>query len=144
VNNLGTLFGLSAIFSPLNWMLPLGISFYLFESSSYIFDVAKKREKVHSFWDVQLFITFFPKLIAGPIMRAKELVPQFAGRLTPTTQDIFDGVSLVISGLFMKIVIADSLAPDIDKAFAREPSALSSGDVVIMAVAFGLQIYFDF
>jgi alginate O-acetyltransferase complex protein AlgI len=144
VNSVGFFFGFSSLDSHFGWVLPLGISFYLFESSSYIFDVVKKREKVHSFWDIQLFIAFFPKLIAGPIMRAKELMPQFAGELSPSLRNVRDGLALVVSGLFVKVALADGIAPAVDKAFARAPVALGSIDVAAMAIGFALQIYLDF
>jgi D-alanyl-lipoteichoic acid acyltransferase DltB (MBOAT superfamily) len=128
-----------------HWVLPLGISFYMFEAISYIVDVIRKRERVHGFWDFQLFISFFPKLIAGPILRAKEFLPQIErGNLRPTISGAREGLWLLASGLFLKLVMANTLAPQVDEAFARSASSLGPMDVWLMAVAFGLQIYFDF
>ncbi|MBX7165603.1 MAG: hypothetical protein K1X74_04580 [Pirellulales bacterium] len=138
------LLGLSFEIPYAELVLPLGISFYLFESSSYIFDVVKKRESPHGFWDVQLFIAFFPKLIAGPIMRAKELMPQFEGELRPTARDLQEGLTLIATGLFTKAVLADSIGPQVDDAFAREAVALGSTDVMVMSMAFAVQCYLDF
>ena len=80
--------GADALLPVPHWILPLGISFYVFEGISYTVDIIRRRERIHSFWDFQLFIAFFPKLIAGPIMRAKELLPQIenpGSRLTGGT-----------------------------------------------------------
>ncbi len=127
------------------WVLPLGISFYVFEAISYTIDVIRKREKPHTFWEFQLFIAFFPKLIAGPIMRAKELLPQFAQRsLRPKISDLQTALWLFASGLLLKVVLANDLGAQVDEAFARSPSSFSAVDVWLLAVAFGLQIYFDF
>jgi alginate O-acetyltransferase complex protein AlgI len=127
------------------WVLPLGISFYIFEAISYTVDVIRKREKLHSFWDFQLFIAFFPKLIAGPIMRAKELLPQIEkGSLLPDAAAALDAIWLLASGLFIKLVLANDLGSQVDAAFARSSDAFGMLDVWLMAVAFGLQIYFDF
>jgi len=127
-----------------HWVLPLGISFYLFQSMSYVVDLMRKRERIHRFWDFQLYIAYFPQLIAGPIMRAKEFLPQVEARWSVSAGDIQEGLRLVITGLFVKIVLADGLAPRVDAAFARTPNALGTMDVAVMAVAFGLQVYFDF
>ena len=75
-NLIARLFGSGLEFAIPHWVLPLGISFYMFEAISYTVDVIRKRERLHGFWDFQLFIAFFPKLIAGPILRAKEFLPQ--------------------------------------------------------------------
>ena len=125
------------------WALPLGISFYTFECISYVVDLARKREKLHSFWDFQLYVAFFPHLIAGPILRAKEFLPQLSSwRADP--RKIHDGLMQVVSGLAMKVLLADGIGGDIDAAFARSPGGLGSMDVWLMAFGFGLQVYFDF
>ncbi len=138
------LFGVFSQLPAANLVLPLGISFYLFQAISYVIDLMRKREQLHSFWDLQLYITYFPQLIAGPIMRAKEFLPQLGEDWRTSAEDVLGGLRLVITGLAVKIVLADGLAPHIDRAFARSPAALSGFDVWIMAAAFGLQIYFDF
>jgi D-alanyl-lipoteichoic acid acyltransferase DltB (MBOAT superfamily) len=126
------------------WVLPLGVSFYLFECMSYTIDVVRKREKPHGFWDLQLFLAFFPHLIAGPILRVKELIPQIEKLDRIDAARVRKGAGLLVSGLFIKIVLADALAPGVDHAFSRSPAALGSTDVAVMAAAFGLQVYFDF
>lgn len=128
-----------------HWVLPLGISFYMFEAISYTVDVIRKREKLHTFWDFQLFIAFFPKLIAGPILRAKEFLPQIErGKLLPTIVQVREGLWLLASGLFLKLVLANMLGPQVDEAFSRSVKSVGPIDVWLMAIAFGLQIYFDF
>ena len=144
-NIVGSWLGVDQLVSVPHWILPLGISFYVFEAISYTVDIVRKRERIHSFWDFQHFIAFFPKLIAGPIMRAKELLPQIEKPETGLdSRAIFDGLWLIVSGLFLKIVLADSLSPQIDQAFARQFASVGATDVYLMAVAFGLQIYLDF
>jgi alginate O-acetyltransferase complex protein AlgI len=126
-------------------ILPLGISFYLFEAISYTVDVIRKRERLHGFWDFQLFIAFFPKLIAGPILRAKEFLPQIErGNLRPTLVQIREALWLLASGLFLKLVLANMLGPQIDEAFSRSVKSVGPTDAWLMGIAFGLQIYFDF
>lgn len=127
----------------LDLVLPLGISFYLFQCMSYVIDVGRRRETPYRFWDVQLFVAFFPQLIAGPIMRAKELLPQLTTNHKRPIE-VGHALTTIVSGLFLKVVLADGLAPNVDAAFARAPSALSALDVYVMATGFGLQIYFDF
>lgn len=145
VNAVATFLGLDERVVVPHWVLPLGISFYVFEAISYTVDVIRKRERIHSFWDFQLFIALFPKLIAGPIMRAKELLPQIENpptRLAAST--VLDGLWLIATGLFLKIVLADGISSQIDQAYARPSESVGSTDAWLMAVAFGLQIYFDF
>jgi D-alanyl-lipoteichoic acid acyltransferase DltB (MBOAT superfamily) len=144
VVSLFSLLGLESPIAPPHWLLPLGISFYLFESMSYIIDVVRKREQPHPFWDIQLFIAFFPKLIAGPILRAKELLPQFNKLAPPALDEVKEALRMILIGLFLKVVIADGLAPSIDKAFAKPVAAVGGIDAWMMAIGFGLQIYLDF
>lgn len=148
VNWLGQLLGCDLSLSLPKWLLPLGISFYIFEGISYTVDIMRKREKVHGFWDFQLFIAFFPKLIAGPILRAKEFLPQIENPVAADrAQQIFTGLWNLGVGLFVKIVLADNLAILVNEAFDRANKnidALGSFDVWLMAAGFGLQIYFDF
>lgn len=144
VNTLSSLFGLNLQLPLPRWVLPLGISFYLFHCMSYVVDIVRKREKPRSFWDLQLYVAYFPQLIAGPIMRVKELLPQFEKKWELTVGHVRQGIWLIVTGLFVKVVLADSLAPEVDKAFGKGYQSLGAIDIYIMAVAFGLQIYFDF
>jgi D-alanyl-lipoteichoic acid acyltransferase DltB (MBOAT superfamily) len=137
--------GLGRVLPVPHWMLPLGISFFLFEGMSYVIDVGRKREKPHPTFSLLLFIAFFPKLIAGPIMRAKELLPQIERDVrAPEGNDVLVAIRQIAFGLFLKVVVADGIAQSVDAAFSRNAAALSFTDAWLMAIAFGMQIYFDF
>lgn len=145
VNAVASWLGFDQVVEVPHWILPLGISFYVFEAISYTVDIVRKRERIHSFWDFQLFIALFPKLIAGPIMRAKELLPQIENPPARLLSSAFlDGVWLITTGMFIKVVLADGIGPSVDQAFSRPYESVGASDVWLMAVAFGLQIYFDF
>lgn len=127
-------------------LIPIGISFYTFQAISYQADLASGRcERIRKPWRFALYILLFPQIIAGPIVRAEQLVPQvgwaFAGRLR--RKRIWSvGLGLCLIGLIKKIVIADSLAPIVDAVFHAGP-----GDVYsawMGATLFAFQIYFDF
>lgn len=143
-NALANALHLPANLAPPHWLLPLGVSFYVFECVSYIVDLVRKREKVHSFFSFHLYLAFFPHLVAGPILRAKELLPQIDKPRAFDATRFFDGVRMIVSGIALKTMLADIITPDIDAAFARKTETLGATDVVIMAAAFGMQIYFDF
>ncbi len=126
-------------------VLPLGISFYTFQTISYTVDVY--RGFIHperSFVLYGCYVTFFPQLVAGPILRAREVIPQLSQRPRLRLEDLTAGVARVLSGLFLKVVLADNLAPLVDAGFALEPEHLSAIDVWTLAFLFGFQIYFDF
>jgi alginate O-acetyltransferase complex protein AlgI len=139
------LFGFNATPPHLDVLLPIGISFYTFESLSYTIDVYRGRiPATKSFVRFACFITFFPHLVAGPIVRAADLLPQFdkPPRLTP--RDVGEGTFLIAIGLIKKIVFADYLAVNlIDRVF-DDPSAYSSLEVMISLYAYTLQIFCDF
>lgn len=127
------------------WALPLGISFYTFELMSYVVDLMRKREKLHSFWDFQLFIAFFPKLVSGPILRAKEFLPQLEERtLRLKASDVRLGVRQIAIGLVLKLLLADSLAGYVNGFMQRGAARATALDVWVIALAFGIQVYFDF
>jgi len=126
-------------------VLPVGISFYTFATMSYTLDVYLRRAKpATSFLDYALFVTFFPHLVAGPIMRPTELVPQFAQPRQASRQMLCFGLALMTLGLFQKVVLADSfLAGAADRVFDPDntPGAL---DAWIGTLAFSGQIFCDF
>ena len=126
-------------------ILPLGISFYTFLSISYTLDVYRKLfEPVRSFQLYLTYVVFWPHMIAGPILRAHELITQLVRRHPFSVEQASEGIRYILFGLFLKVVLADNLAPLVDAAFASSPSALGGVDVWTMAFAFGFQIYFDF
>src|SRR5205085_2229441 len=103
VNDMG-----SSHFKPLNLVLPVGISFYTFENLSYTIDVHRGHFKpVTRFMDYLYFLSFFPKLMMGPIVRAADFLPQLDKPYVVTKKDFADGFYLIFSGLFKKIVISD-------------------------------------
>ncbi|MFC1602614.1 MBOAT family O-acyltransferase [Pseudomonadota bacterium] len=128
-------------------LIPLGISFYIFQAIAYQVDVAAGRTAhIRSFWHFALFILLFAQVIAGPILRANALEPQvaraFAGRLRGGRRYWSLGLGLCLLGLIKKAGLADSLAPYVDAVFSLGPA--DSFTAWIGAVLFGFQIYFDF
>jgi len=125
--------------------LPLGISFYSFEAISYLIDARQGRAKNLSFQDLCLFVTFWPHLLAGPIVRVRELVPQLGFKKQFEINMLIQGLDRLIWGLVQKNVIANNLAPWVDMGFLpRAAGANTTVDNWFFAFAFGLQIYFDF
>ena len=127
----------------LNIILPVGISFYTFQTLSYSIDIYKGHLKpTKDFIAFAAFVSFFPQLVAGPIERASNLLPQIIRTRTFDYQKAVNGINFIIIGLFKKVVIADNLSPFVDQVFAnpnQNPIIL-----IIGAIAFGIQIYGDF
>jgi alginate O-acetyltransferase complex protein AlgI len=126
-------------------ILPVGISFFIFQSLSYIFDVSlRKMEPVRNIIDFGFYVSFFPQLVAGPIVRASEFIPQLYTKFHLEKREFSHALFLITKGLIKKIVIADFIAVNfIDRVF--ENPAMYSGFENLMAVyGYGLQIYCDF
>lgn len=140
------IFGKELVLLPgLQILLPIGISFYTFETISYIVDVYRKHitpEK--DFIHYLSFLVFFPHLIAGPVLRAAQILPQFNEQLKFRQDDFLGGVKKLLTGLFLKVVLADNIAPLVDAGFNMPSLALSALDIWTLAFLFGFQIYFDF
>ncbi|HUW93103.1 MAG TPA: MBOAT family O-acyltransferase, partial [Bacteroidales bacterium] len=135
----GTRFDVSQI------VLPVGISFFTFQALSYNIDVYRgKIAPVTSFIDFSFYLTFFPQLVAGPIVRASEFIPQMKGDYTITRNEFGHGLFLILQGLIKKMVISDFISSGfVDRVF--DMPALYSGFENLMAVyGYGLQIYCDF
>ncbi len=135
----GTAFDISQI------VLPVGISFFSFQALSYSIDVYRGRiAPVNSFIDFSFYLTFFPQLVAGPIVRASEFIPQMKGDYTVTKNEFGHGVFLILQGLIKKMVISDFISAGfVDRVF--DMPAMYSGFENLMAVyGYGLQIYCDF
>ncbi len=128
-----------------NIILPVGISFYTFQTMAYSLDVFLRRAApTKSLLDFSLFVTFFPQLVAGPIVRPSQLVPQFAEPKQASAPQFYWGLALIVVGLFEKVVLADSfLAPAADGAFGHK-GALAPLDAWTGVLAFSGQIFFDF
>lgn len=126
-------------------VLPLGISFYTFLSISYTIDVYRKEfEPIRNFRLYLTYVMFWPHMIAGPILRAHELIPQLMKPIRTDAADVVKGIQLILFGLVLKVFLADQIAPLIDDAFLIAPRQLGGLDVLTMAFGFGEQIYFDF
>jgi D-alanyl-lipoteichoic acid acyltransferase DltB (MBOAT superfamily) len=126
-------------------VLPLGISFYTFQTISYSIDVYRRViEPTRNLASFLCYVTFWPQLIAGPVLRAGEVIPQLEASRRLRGADLWQGLALVVVGLFKKVVIADGLAPLVDRAFALDPASLTALDVWVATFLFGFQIYFDF
>jgi alginate O-acetyltransferase complex protein AlgI len=125
-------------------IIPLGISFYTFQTISYTIDVYRRRvEPCRSLIDFALFVTFFPQLIAGPVMRAGKLLPQIVANRYATGRQIRSGVELFLLGLVKKVVVADNLALLVDAVWS-DPSAYNAPALALAMFAFMGQIYCDF
>jgi len=139
------MFGVSIEFQDPGFILPMGISFYTFQTLSYTLDIYFKRLKPHhSFQDYALFVSFFPQLVAGPIVRAKEFLPQLRQQNRIKFDTFSIGISLFIIGIFEKVVLADTFfAPIVDSVFidGAQPDALSAW---MAALFFYAQIFCDF
>jgi D-alanyl-lipoteichoic acid acyltransferase DltB (MBOAT superfamily) len=135
--------GWSADWRTLDVVLPIGISFYTFQSMSYTFDVYRGELKpTRRLVDFLAYVAFFPQLVAGPIERARHLLPQFESTLRIPRSMLEEGLWLVLWGLFKKVVLADNLAPLVDLVYG-DPAV--RGPIVALAtLAFGFQIYCDF
>jgi len=131
--------------SVLRIVLPPGISFYTFQAVAYIVDVYRRKLKpAESFVDYALFISFFPHLVAGPIQRPSHLLPQVQQPRKLDGDAFFDGLMLILSGLFRKCVVADSCAMVADAAFSGRMGTPNAGTVLVGMYAFAWQIYADF
>ena len=142
------------VHDPWNIVLPLGISFFTFQQISYLADLGRGHDqagystRLHGFADYALFVSFFPQLVAGPIVRHNELIGQFA--LSPLREGLYQrlnmGLVLLILGVFKKTILADGMATIADPLYAAAAAAtaLNFAKAWTAAGAFGLQIYFDF
>lgn len=131
-------------FSLMTYLLPVGISFYTFETFSYTIDVYnKKLNAERNFWIYALFVAFFPKLVAGPIERSENLIPQFYKKKTINFKNITIGVKFIIMGFFMKLVIADRLSIYVDSVY-NNVNLHSGGTFILATLSFSFQILCDF
>lgn len=138
------LFGLKLHLGTLNIILPVGISFYTFQTLSYTIDIYRKRlEPTKDFIAFAGFVSFFPQLVAGPIERATHLLPQFLTRRVFNYPLAVDGTRQILWGLFKKVVVADNCAVVVDLVF-QNPGAYSGSTLLLGAVFFAFQIYGDF
>ncbi len=124
--------------------LPVGVSFYTFQAISYVVDVKRRLVEPASLIDAAVYLSFFPHLVAGPIVRAREFLPQLATPRNPENVAVGPGIALIALGLIKKVVIADYLARAlVDPVFAV-PQAYGGLDVLLAAYGYAAQIYCDF
>lgn len=155
INQFANILGFSEIPS-LELILPIGISFYTFQTISYTVDIYRgKLEPSKSLSEFALFVSFFPQLVAGPILRASQFLPQLREKIVKdnissrlrniTIHDsaLRFGISLMAIGFFKKMFFADNIAPMVNEIFST-PTGLESFSVILGAIAFGIQIYGDF
>ena len=130
--------------STLNIILPVGISFYTFQSMSYTIDVYRKQINCEkSFIKVALYIAFFPQLVAGPIVKAKEFVYQLYEDRNINWENFKEGIQIFVFGLFKKIVIADNISVCVDAVF-NMPQNYHAVSIIMAVIGYSIQIYCDF
>ena len=125
-------------------VLPIGVSFYTFMAISYVVDVYHRRFAIASWTDVILYLSFFPHLVAGPIVRPEELIPQLDVRRDARHVDVVGAGWLILGGLFKKVVIANYLATAIVDQVFNEPARHGWQEILVGVVAYAVQIYCDF
>ncbi len=139
----------------INILLPVGISFYTFQTMSYTIDVYRKIIKAeNNFINFSLFVCFFPQLVAGPIERAQDLLPQIHHKRKISIDHILQGIWYLLYGYFLKVSVADHLAEYVNKVFLDNPQLFfqnqeiakgnGSGQILIAGMAFAFQVYADF
>jgi D-alanyl-lipoteichoic acid acyltransferase DltB (MBOAT superfamily) len=124
-------------------VLPIGISFYTFQSISYLVDIHRKVIKVPSLLDYLLYMSFFPHLVAGPIVRAKDFLPQLKKKIQVTREMVDEGFYLITKGFIKKAIIADFIAQYVDIIYAS-PTGASGVEAIFAVLGYALQIFCDF
>ncbi len=133
----------------IGWLVPVGISFYTFQAVSFLFDVYRGYGERPGWLEFFLYLAFWPTILSGPICRAPEMLPQFRQVKVPETADVRIGLNRILLGLFMKVVLADTLASGasgrgIVYGFDHISSGWSAFDSWALAVGYGFQLFFDF
>lgn len=142
---IGNLFGADLVFTRLDILLPAGISFYTFQTLSYTIDVFRRRIPTeHSFLRFAFFVAYFPQLVAGPIVRASDFLPQTHKRPFFSRQQASRALWLISIGIFKKVCIADVLGVNVVERVFNDPYLVSSWDVLIGLYAYTMQVYMDF
>lgn len=145
VEALANLAGTTSGLPVLEIVLPVGISYLTFQGMSYTIDLHRGTgEKASSFLDYLLFVAFFPKVLIGPIVRGRDLLPQIAAPTTSAFPDLSRAVSLIASGLFKKVVLATYLGTHLVEDAFNAPESFSSVELLVAAYAYTIEIYCDF
>jgi len=129
--------------SSLGLVLPIGISFVTFEVLSYLVDIYRGEPEASSLLDFTLMVMFFPHLVAGPILKPRDFIPQLESRIDVSWDNLETALPQFLQGVVKKVLLADSLAMFVDPVFAR-PGTYSSMTVWLAVIAYSLQIYCDF
>ena len=138
------IFGANATWTTINVILPVGISFYTFQTLSYVIDIYRDSCKVErNFGYYALFVSFFPQLVAGPIERPENLIPQLRSKHKLDAENIRAGLRLMAIGFFKKMVVADGVSAIVDAVY-NAPGQANGLSVLIATVLFSVQIYGDF
>lgn len=129
-----------------NILLPLGISFFTFQQLAFVVDSYTGKGKMPAFVDYCNFVTFFPQLIAGPIVLPEEMLPQFENKVNhyPIAKNIFDGLFIFVMGLIKKVVIADSIAVFANAGFGLDLEHYTCAEAWLISLSYTFQLYFDF
>lgn len=144
LSNIFTYLSYDYPFSNFDILLPMGISFYTFQTLSYTIDVYREEiQPERNFFKLSLFVTFFPQLVAGPIERPDSLLPQFEKKASFDIYRIVDGIKIILLGLFKKVVVADRLAVAVNAVY-NSPGDYSGLYYIIATILFAFQIYCDF
>lgn len=139
-----SIFGWSPGDVTLKIILPVGISFYTFQTLSYSIDIYRDKFKpTHNYINFLTYIAFFPQLVAGPIKRAADLLPQIEKQRSFNIVWFKAGLVQIFVGLFRKVIIADSLAKYVDVGF-NNPEFYNSTTLILVVICYAFQIYFDF
>ncbi len=144
INDVLSDFGLGLSAPLVALAIPLGVSFFTFQAISYTVDVYRGEIEPGSFIDVALYLSFFPHVVAGPIVRAKEFLPQLATPRNPRDVPVGAAVGLIALGLIKKVAIADFLAREIVDPVFAVPQAYHAPDVLLASYAYAAQIFCDF
>jgi alginate O-acetyltransferase complex protein AlgI len=136
--------GLGAPLPLLTIALPVGVSFFTFQAISYVVDVRRRLVDAAGALDVAVYLSFFPHLVAGPIVRAREFLPQLASPRDPNRVAVGSGIALIGLGLIKKVVIADYLARTVVDPVFAVPQSYHAPDVLLAGYAYAAQIYCDF
>lgn len=130
----------------LNILLPLGISFFTFQQVAFVVDSYRGRGELPKFIDYCNFVTFFPQLIAGPIVLPEEMLPQFESKENhrPRAKNIFDGLFIFTMGLIKKVIIADSIAVFANAGFSLNVESFTMAEAWLISLSYTMQLYFDF
>lgn len=136
--------GLSVNLPLLQVVLPVGISFFTFQALSYVIDVYRGKIPACNLLDFAVYLAFFPQLVAGPIVRASEFLPQLSKRLNPLEIDITRAAILIASGLFKKVVISSYMADALVDDVFGFPERFSGLEIMLAVYGYSIQIYADF